>query len=97
RVVNGLGSQTDVAATLLAQLRLPATAYHWSRDLLRPVQQPAAFYCYTDGFGLVTPAGFLTFDNIARRETNRAAGVPDAQLRQGQAYEQLSYADYLAK
>ncbi|MBD2716586.1 sulfatase-like hydrolase/transferase [Microvirga sp. STR05] len=97
RVLSTLGSQTDIAATLLAQLRLPTTAYRWSRDLLRPVQEPSAFYCYTDGFGFVTPAGTLTFDNISRRETSRTPGVPDKQLRQGQAYEQLSMEDYLAK
>ncbi|WP_022824876.1 LTA synthase family protein [Hymenobacter norwichensis] len=97
RIVTGIGSQTDVAATLLAQLQLPSTAYRWSRDLLRPVQQPAAFYCYTDGFGFVTPAGILTFDNVSRRPTSRLSGLPTTQLKQGQAYQQLSYEDYLAK
>ncbi|MBO0357824.1 LTA synthase family protein [Hymenobacter sp. BT186] len=97
RVVTGIGSQTDVAATLLAQLQLPASTYRWSRDLLRPVQQPAAFYCYTDGFGFVSPAGILTFDNVSRRPTSPTAGLPAAQLKQGQAYQQLSYEDYLAK
>jgi phosphoglycerol transferase MdoB-like AlkP superfamily enzyme len=97
RVITALGSQTDVAATLLAQLQLPATSFRWSRDLLRPVRQPSAFYCYTDGFGFFTPAGVVLFDNISRREIRRDAGVPDTQLQQGQAYEQLSYADYLVK
>ena len=97
RVVTGIGSQTDVAATLLAQLQLPATTYRWSRDLLRPVQQPAAFYCYTDGFGLVTPSGILTFDNVSRRITMKDPGLPANQLKLGQAYQQLSYEDYLAK
>ena len=97
RVVTGVGSQTDVAATLLAQLQLPATAYPWSRDLLRPVLQPSAFYCYTDGFGFATQAGVLTFDNVSRQQTSPEAQVTAARLRQGQAYQQLSYADYLAK
>jgi phosphoglycerol transferase MdoB-like AlkP superfamily enzyme len=97
RIMPGIGSQTDVAATLLAQLQLPATGYRWSHDLLRPVRQPAAFYCYTDGFGFVTPAGILTFDNVSRRPTSSAAGLPATQLKQGQAYQQLSYEDYLAK
>ncbi|WP_280640518.1 LTA synthase family protein [Hymenobacter volaticus] len=97
RVVSDLGSQTDVVATLLAQLHLPTTPYRWSRDLLRPVRQPSAFYCYTDGFGFATPAGLLLFDNVSRREIRRDTGVPTSQLQQGQAYEQLTYADYLAK
>jgi hypothetical protein len=78
-------------------LQLPATGYRWSRDLLSPVQQPAAFYCYTDGFGFVSPAGILTFDNVSRRPTSSATGLPTTLLQQGQAYQQLSYEDYLAK
>lgn len=97
RVVPEIGSQTDVAATLLAQLGLPATAYPWSRDLLRPHQVPFAFYCYTDGFGTVTPAGTLTFDNVGRRVERRSAGATEAQLQLGQAYEQLSLEDFAKK
>ena len=97
RVVPGLGSQTDVVATLLTQLELPATAYPWSRDLLRPVREPSAFYCFSDGFGFITPAGFLAFDNVSRQPIIRSQGVTARQLQQGQAYEQLSFEDYLAK
>ena len=92
-----IGSQTDVPATLLGQLGLPATDYVWSRDLLRLHQVPFAFYCYTDGFGTVTPAGTLTFDNVGRRVTRRSAGATDAQLELGKAYEQLSLDDFVRK
>lgn len=97
RVLGNLGSQTDVAATLLAQLQLPTTQYRWSRNLLRPVQEPSAFYCYTDGFGFITPPGFLAYDNVARQPVIRSRGVTARQVQQGQAYEQLSFADYLGK
>ncbi len=92
-----IGSQTDIAATLLGQLGLPASEYVWSRDLLRPQPVPFAFYCYTDGFGTVTPAGTLTFDNVGRRITRRSPGATEAQLKLGQAYEQLSLQDFVQK
>jgi phosphoglycerol transferase MdoB-like AlkP superfamily enzyme len=101
RSISTFGSQTDVAATLLHQLRLPAADFRWSRNLLAPA--PAgwpggvAFYCFTDGFGVASPAGTVTYDNVARQVIERDAGVPDAQLRFGQAYEQLSFADFLRK
>ncbi|WP_426492158.1 LTA synthase family protein [Hymenobacter sp. 102] len=101
RSISTYGSQTDVAATLLHQLQLPATGFNWSRDLLAPT--PAgwpggvAFYCFTDGFGVASPAGTVTYDNVARQVIERDAGVSDAQLRFGQAYEQLSFADFLRK
>lgn len=97
QVISQIGSQTDVAATLLGQLGLPATAYPWSRDLLRAHQIPFAYYCYTDGFGTVTPAGTLSFDNVGRRVEQRSPGATEAQLRLGQAYEQLSLEDFAKK
>ena len=92
-----IGSQTDVPATLLGQLGLPATDYVWSRDLLQTQPVPFAFYCYTDGFGTITPAGTLSFDNVGRRVTRRSAGATDAQLELGKAYEQLSLDDFVRK
>ncbi|TGE14536.1 LTA synthase family protein [Hymenobacter elongatus] len=97
RVITTIGSQTDVAATLLTQLRLPTASYTWSHDLLRPLRQPFAFYCFTDGFGMVTPAGTVTYDNVARRVIARDSTVATAQVRQGQAYEQVSFGEFLAK
>ena len=94
RVVSTIGSQTDVAATLLHQLRLPTDKYVWSRNLLNPAAQPFAWYTYTDGFGTVTPAGVFTYDNVGRRVSSRGPAVPEAQLKLGQAIEQLTLADF---
>ncbi|UOQ77401.1 LTA synthase family protein [Hymenobacter sp. 5516J-16] len=101
RQISTFGSQTDVAATLLAQLKLPATTFPWSRDLLAPapVAWPGgvAFYCFTDGFGVAAPGGTVTYDNVARREIERTGSVSPQQLRFGQAYEQTSFGDFLKK
>lgn len=97
RVVHTIGSQTDVAATLLRQLQLPAQEYIWSRDLLNPQALPFAYYCYTDGLGAVSPAGTVTFDNVGHRVMRRSPTVPAAQLRLGQAMEQLTMADFVQR
>ncbi|WP_139921619.1 LTA synthase family protein [Hymenobacter sp. DG01] len=101
RRISTYGSQTDVAATLLTQLRLPATNFPWSRDLLAPAPPAwpggAAFYCFTDGFGVATPAGTVTFDNVARREIEHTGHPTKAQLQFGKAYEQASFTDFLQK
>ncbi|MBC7446455.1 MAG: LTA synthase family protein [Hymenobacteraceae bacterium] len=98
RRIARIGSQTDLLATLLAQLGLPtADLQPWSRDLLRPRATPAAFYIFNDGFGLMTSAGNVSFDNVGRRVISRDAGVSDAQLRRGQALMQESFADFLRR
>jgi phosphoglycerol transferase MdoB-like AlkP superfamily enzyme len=94
RVVSTIGSQTDVAATLLHQLRLPAADYVWSRDLLAPRAAPFAFYTFNNGFGVVSPAGIATYDNVSRNASERGAAVPDTQIRLGEALEQVSLADF---
>ena len=97
RVVRTIGSQTDVAATLLLQLRLPATAFHWSRNLLATHPITFAYYCYNNGFGVVSPAGVVTFDNVSRQVWNRDQAVPDTQLQLGKAMEQVSLEDFTRK
>ncbi|UOQ71110.1 LTA synthase family protein [Hymenobacter cellulosilyticus] len=67
RVYGHIASQTDIAATLLRQLKLPTAGYEWSHDLLQPLRQPFAFYCFSDGFGMVSPTGTVTFDNVPER------------------------------
>ncbi len=94
QVISTLGSQTDVAETLLRQLGLPSTSYLWGRDLLAPMKIPFVYYCYTDGFGAIGPAGVVTLDNISRRVARRDSGVTNAQLQRGEAYEQRSMEDF---
>jgi phosphoglycerol transferase MdoB-like AlkP superfamily enzyme len=97
RVVATIASQTDVAATVLQQLGLPTTAFAWSRNLLAPNLTPFAYYCYNNGFGAVSPAGTVTFDNVSRSVSDRDPAVPDAQLLLGKAMQQVSLADFAKK
>ena len=101
RTVATFGSQTDVAATLLTQLGLPTGEYAWSRNLLAPAPAVApggfAFYCFTDGFGLITPAGELTADNMSHQLLKRDPRVKNRQVQQGQAYQQESFADFMSR
>ena len=93
-----IGSQTDVLATVLAQLNLPtADLLPWSRDLLRPTTAPEAFYVFNDGFGLLTPAGLVAYDNVGRRLIVQDGTATAAQLRRGQALMQESFGDFLAR
>ncbi|TXK52411.1 LTA synthase family protein [Pontibacter qinzhouensis] len=95
--VHTIGSQTDIAATLLHQLRLPASQFNWSRNLLAPGTNPFAFYVYNDGFGFVTEKGVVVVDNIGQNILLRGEGVPDEQVELGKAYMQASFEDFIRK
>ncbi|WP_158453799.1 LTA synthase family protein [Pontibacter korlensis] len=95
--ISDVGSQTDIAATLLAQLNMPHQDFKWSRNLLAPTASSFAFYVFNDGFGYITPEGVLTFDNVAKKPIIKEEGVSEEQLLNGKAYMQQSFEDFVRK
>lgn len=61
-VVTTIGSQADVAATLLGQLRIDASAYTYSRNLLADSVSQVAFYSNPSVVGMVSAKGITVFD-----------------------------------
>lgn len=66
-VVTTIGSQTDIVATLLAQLGIDHAAYRYSKNLLAEDTTPFAYYAYTNAVGMVTPAGVSILDLKSRQ------------------------------
>jgi hypothetical protein len=96
-IINTIGSQTDIAYTLLKQLNVDNSGWYWSKDLLDSSANQFAFYIFNDGFGLVTPKGAVTFDNVSKKEIYRSGKIDSAQLLAGKAYMQTSFKDFLSR
>ena len=60
-VVTTIGSQTDMVATVLAQLGMDHSGYKFSRNLLADQVIPFAFFSYPNGAGVVTEKGSAYF------------------------------------
>ncbi len=70
RVVNTLMNQSDMAATLLGQLRLSHKEYTFSRDIFSPdYKYPFAFFTFTGGIGLADSTGCTVYDLVGDRTT----------------------------
>jgi phosphoglycerol transferase MdoB-like AlkP superfamily enzyme len=93
--INAIGSQTDIATTLLDQFHLSTEKFKWGKDLLDSAAKPFAFYCFNNGFGFVTPGGTETMDNVSKKPIYKDAGFDTSQLKFGKAYMQFSYQDFL--
>lgn len=93
--INAIGSQTDIATTLLDQLHLPTAKFKWGKDLLDSSAKSFAFYCFNNGFGFVTPKGTETMDNVSKKPIYMDAGYDTSQLKFGKAYMEFSYQDFL--
>jgi len=93
--VNTIGSQTDIATTILDQLHLPTKRFEWGKDLLDSSGRSFAFYSFNNGFGFVTPKGTETMDNVSKRAIFKTPGFDTSQIKYGKAYMEFSYQDYL--
>ena len=96
-VVSVVGSQVDVAPTLLAQLGLAHEQYKWGKNLLAADVQPFAFFSYLDGFGWVDARGRLVYGYNTRQVMQRTPGADDRAVRAGEAYQRLTYQDFLGR
>ncbi len=92
------GSQTDIPATLLAQLNINYGEFKFSRDLLNPQAKAFAFYNWDNGFGFATPEATVSFDNIGKNTTynkEKKQGAAQANIKSGKALMQEVYSEYL--
>ncbi|MEO6452468.1 MAG: LTA synthase family protein, partial [Ginsengibacter sp.] len=98
RVLNNtIGSQTDIAYTLLQQMGLQNKDFKWSKNLLDTTAKQFAFYVFNDGFGFVTPQGALTFDNLSKKIIYKDKDADTSQLNFGKAYMQFSFEDFIRR
>lgn len=96
-VIHSITSQTDIAATLLNQLNMPDTAYHWSKDALNPGTKHFAQCHFNDGSLLMSPAGALAYDEKGKKITYQKTYKPDSLKRLTIAHLEASFQDYLNK
>lgn len=88
--IDRLGSQNDIAATLLAQLGLDHSAFTFSKDILDPTTPAFAWFAVPDLLGMVTEEGAVIYDNKLQKVVNRR-GDTDRPLRMGKAWLQKLY------
>ena len=87
-------NQTDLAATLLAQLQLSHEAFRWSRDVLSTsYQYPFAVHNYNNGFSLTDSTGFIVYDLGASKLIKAESSQSQRLERMGKAILQATTED----
>lgn len=94
-----IGSQNDLAVTLLCQLHLPCREYRWGKNLMNPYTQEFAFYTFNEGFGFCDKTGNVIWNKRYNRYENTAAtdGEKEQLYKTGQALLQLLMDDFLTR
>lgn len=99
RKFNDVGSQTDLAVTLLTQLDLPSEQFVWSKNLLNPYHKPFAFFSWDNGMGFIDNQQCVTFDNTGKmvlyNSDDKDAAQTSKTLTHGKAYLQSVYRQFI--
>lgn len=93
-----IGNQHDIPGTLLHQLRLPDSSFHWSKNLFNPYANDFAYFTNEDGSGWIRPDGYFSFDkqlpNPYFYEPSALRG--DTLILEGKAFLQEVFNEYLS-
>lgn len=98
KIVDVVGSQADIATTLLNQMDLDTDGYAWSKDLLNPNVPEFALHTVIRGFGWVTPKGNFTYHMDLENYLEQSYSPEDLkrERKRCDAFMQSFYADYKA-
>lgn len=91
-----IGSQHDIAATLLGQLGVEHREFTFSKNMMSDATPKFAFFAVNDAFGIVSEENSLIYDNRAKQIVYDK-GEKGFNLKRGQAYLQKLYDDLARK
>ena len=97
-MVSDVGSQTDLAKTILDQFDMDTVGFGFSRNLLAG-SAGSAFYTFNDGFGWIEEHQSLVYDHELKTVTYFNDDISDSTnnhlLNKGRAYLQNAYQDFI--
>ena len=98
KVVSDVGSQTDLAKTILDQFDMDTVGFGFSRNLLAG-SAGSAFYTFNHGFGWIEEHQSLVYDHELKTVTYFNDNISDSTnnhlLNKGRAYLQNAYQDFI--
>lgn len=88
-------NQTDLVATILAQLELPIEDFRFSRNILSPeYTYPFAYHSYNNGILLIDSTGHSMYDLNGKIETTEPTDESKNRINRAKAILQTTYNDY---
>ena len=93
-----IGSQLDIAPTLLAQFNIDANEYKFGKDLFNVHSQEFVPYAFPRGYGWIRPEGYYAFSQGYNRILENEANSNEEELRlkkEAELFFQLSFQDYM--
>lgn len=95
KVVERIGSQIDIPATILSQLDYSYEEFTFSKDLFSENYHEFAFYVFNDGFGFITDTSKVIYDNVGDQILYNEGN--ENNLIKGKAYLQYVMNDFISR
>lgn len=97
-VIDKLMNQSDMAATLLAQLGISHKEFNFSRNVLgKDYNYPFAYYTYNNGFAFRDSTGTTLIDNNSGKALIESPAPNERRTELGKTILQSSYDDLGAR
>ena len=95
--VEKIGSQVDLAATILPQLDIDASEFVWGKNLLNPYTPEFAYVAFEEGIGWIKPQGGFFYDNRFDDFYYKELDPKDEEklVKEGKSLLQVFYQRYL--
>ncbi len=90
------GGQVDIPLTLMNQLGLGGD-FSFGKDLLSDESGSWAFYTYNEGFGFISDSSAVIYDHKLKKSILMEGIDPAYAEKQGKAYLQVLFDDYLKR
>ena len=100
-IIEHYASQSDMAATLLAQMQIDVSEFQFSRNIFAEGQPRFGFWSYNNGFGLISAGGEylrynLTSNSITESNADDEASHSET-IRNGKAIVQALHKDLIKR
>lgn len=96
KVVERIGSQIDIPATVLSQLGYNYDDYTFSKDMFSEESNEFAFYVFNDGFCFITDSSKVIYDNVGKSILHQEGKIEEDVLK-GKAYLQYLMNDFISR
>lgn len=88
-----IGSQIDIAATILGILGIDHSKFTYSKDLSDASAPHFAFYTFPDAMGMIASDGCMIYDNIQNKVHSAKGSATENLTKAAKAYLQKLYDD----
>ena len=92
-----LGSQVDIAYTLVELLGGDNSVFEFGTHLFNSSSQRFVHYIFNEGFGAINDSGFMVYDFISKDAIQESGLEQQALKVNGKAVLQTTYQDFLEK